>query len=137
MPAKTAATWVRTVPFHYHAPLAITRVTQPYFLSAEIASVVSFVDDNERFPIVRESMIQRLNASTSKKPDTNSCGTTCAGFPTPSGLGTAYTFSILSAANAGSSVSVAEFQGQYRKLFLAVNRLCCLVHSFVLHRGSD
>lgn len=119
MPAKTAATMLKTEFAQFRSvitpSIAITRVTQPYFLPAEIAGVVSLVDDIVRFPSVREPMIQPLKASDTTDPEFNSCGTTCAGFTTPSVLETAYSFSALTTANAGNSVSVAEFQGQYCK----------------------
>jgi len=94
----------------------VKRITQPYFLPAEIADVIKYVDDILRFPSMREPIIKLEGHSEGLKagadPAFSSCGTKCSTFTTPAVLQEAYGFPTLTTAAAGNSMSVAEFQGQ-------------------------
>jgi len=92
--------------------VVIPRITKPYFLPAEVAEVVSLVDDIMRFPAVR-SILHTVDAEASADAEFSSCGTKCNGFTTPAVLQSAYGYSPLKSAAPGNSMSVAEFQYQY------------------------
>lgn len=121
MPAKVASSMLNTEFAQFRSVLnkdvTINRVTKPYHLPSEIADVVLLVDDIVRFPSVRSPLLVPLEqeAQVSTDPQFNSCGASCPAYTTPSVLETAYSFSRLNSSNAKSSVSVAEFQGQYCK----------------------
>lgn len=91
--------------------VVIPRITKPYYLPAEVAEVVSLVDDIMRFPAVRSSL-HTVGADASADAEFSSCGTKCNGFTTPAVLQSAYGYSPLKSAAPGNSMSVAEFQYQ-------------------------
>jgi tripeptidyl-peptidase-1 len=94
--------------------IVLVRATQSYSLPEEVASVVELVDDILRFPSIRRSHLNYFVNSTLKASSPfNSCGTSCSGFTTPDVLEQAYSFSPISKATSGNSMSVAEFQYQY------------------------
>lgn len=97
--------------------IVLTRVTKPYFLPSEIASVVSLVDDILRLPSIRRSsLVSPVGVSTSSGADDafSSCGAKCPQYTTPEVLSEAYSFSTpVANVAAGNSMSVAEFQYQY------------------------
>lgn len=95
--------------------IVLSRITHPYSLPADVASVVSIVDDIMRFPSIRNPLLTLGNSMNISSGDSefNSCGTSCAGFTTPDVLEKAYSYSRLSSSTAGNSMSVAEFQFQY------------------------
>lgn len=119
MPAKVASAMLNTEFAQFRSVLSdhvtINRVTKPYHLPKELSDVVLLVDDIVRFPAVRRPLTVPVEQeqTTSTDPQFNSCGSNCPAFTTPSVLETAYSFSRLNSSNAKSSVSVAEFQGQY------------------------
>ena len=66
--------------------VSLLRVTQPYSLPSEIASVVALVDDILRFPSIRQPLLVKKDAAAATVGGDaafNSCGATCAGFTTP------------------------------------------------------
>ena len=78
--------------------VVIPRITKPYYLPAEVAEVVSLVDDIMRFPAVRSS----LRATTTSGAEAalsivddeyDSCGTKCNRFTSPAVLQSAYALS--------------------------------------------
>jgi len=98
--------------------IVLTRVTKPYSLPSDIASVVALVDDIVRLPTVRRSIITDVatNVSTTADPQFSSCGTTaatCNGDTTPAVLQSAYNFGTVSTVASGNRGAVAEFQYQY------------------------
>lgn len=96
--------------------VVLPRITKPYSLPAEVASVVSIVDDIMRFPAMRDSPKSYGYDSTPLAADDefSSCGKDCNGNTTPDVLAAAYSFSTPVANVAkGNSMSVAEFQYQY------------------------
>ena len=99
--------------------VVIPRITKPYYLPAEVAEVVSLVDDIMRFPAVRSSLraTTRSGAEAALSivdDEYDSCGTKCNRFTTPAVLQSAYGYySPLKSAAPGNSMSVAEFQFQY------------------------
>lgn len=122
MPAKIASQMLNTEFAQFRSVLSqeviLNRVTKPYHLPQEIAEVVSFVDDIVRFPAVKQPLQVPLEEplKTSTDPQFNSCGASCPAYTTPAVLATAYSFNFLNSSDPKSSVSVAEFQGQYCKL---------------------
>lgn len=100
--------------------LAIPRITKPYYLPAEVAAVVSLVDEIMRFPSIRNSL-KVYGSEVSTDSAFNSCGSSCAGFTTPEVLQEAYSFSAVTSVAPGNSMSVAEFQYQYCKYILQTN----------------
>lgn len=119
MPAKIASQMLNTEFAQFRSVLSqeviLNRVTKPYHLPQEIAEVVSFVDDIVRFPAVKQPLQVPLEEplKTSTDPQFNSCGASCPAYTTPAVLATAYSFNFLNSSDPKSSVSVAEFQGQY------------------------
>lgn len=118
MPAKVAASALNTefALFRHVSErgVALPRITKPYFLPAEVANVVSVVDDIMRFPALRSSPRAygaELTASGDK--EFNSCGTKCNGYTTPDVLRARYGFGAVTKVATGNTVSVAEFQYQY------------------------
>jgi len=93
--------------------VVISRITKPYYLPAEVAEVVSLVDDIMRFPTIRNSLHTSMSAEASSDDEFGSCGTKCNGLTTPAVLQSAYGYSPLKSAAPGNSMSVAEFQYQY------------------------
>jgi len=116
MPISIAESMFRTEFALFRSTLqrevVIPRITKPYFLPTEVASVVSLVDEIMRFPAIRNSP-KSYGYESSTDPAFSSCGTKCAGFTTPSVLESAYSFTQLTSAAPGNSMSVAEFQYQY------------------------
>lgn len=107
--------------------VVLSRITKPYYLPAEVAEVVSIVDDIMRFPSVRRTnRILGSEESTTASPF-NSCGSKCNGFTTPEVLAQAYSFSPVTTVAPGNSMSVAEFQYQYCKLFVLFGNLYYLL----------
>jgi tripeptidyl-peptidase-1 len=92
----------------------LPRITSPYYLPEHIAAKVAIVDDIMRFPSIRQSL-RTLGAEDGNGSDAEfaACGTKCNGYTTPSVLEKAYSFSAMTKATTGNSVSVAEFQYQY------------------------
>jgi len=119
MPAKLAASILNTEFAQFRSldksDVTINRVTKPYHVPKEIADEVLLVDDILRFPSVRRPLRVAVEQEqgTSTDPQFNSCGSSCPQLTTPAVLETAYSFTRLNSSAASSSVSVAEFQGQY------------------------
>jgi hypothetical protein len=93
----------------------LPRVTKPYYLPEEIANVVNLVDDILRFPSIRTTQLISGAEDSRLNDEFSSCGTKCSGYTTPDVLKKAYSFSKVSSATKGNSMSVAEFQYQYCK----------------------
>jgi tripeptidyl-peptidase-1 len=91
---------------------AILRVTKPYFLPEEVASVVSIVDDIMRFPSA-STPIRSFGAEDSADAEFAACGSGCNGYTTPAVLQARYGYTDVTSVSAGNSMSVAEFQYQY------------------------
>ena len=120
MPASIASLMLNTEFAYFRSvkdyTIEISRVTKPYYLPTEIASVVSLVDDILRYPAIRNSLkVYRAHSGTAADPEFSSCGMQCMGLTTPDVLKSTYSFSSLKSAAAGNSMSVAEFQLQYCK----------------------
>jgi hypothetical protein len=118
MSAKTATAMLRTEFAQFRSALrrdiALPRITQPYYLPAEVADVVSLVDDIMRFPSIRQPLRSYGSEEAGASSDEfASCGTKCAGYTTPAVLQAAYKYSPVTSVSAGNSMSVAEFQYQY------------------------
>lgn len=90
----------------------INRITKPYHLPEEVASVVSVVEDIMRFPSIREPMLS-FGAEETADNEFAACGTGCNGYTTPAVLQAAYGYKDVTSVASGNSMSVAEFQGQY------------------------
>ena len=58
--------------------IVINRITKPYSLPADVASVVSLVDNILRFPSIRKSNTQN-GLTSGSDPEFSSCGTPCKG----------------------------------------------------------
>lgn len=122
MPAKIANTLFKTEFALFRSSIqrdvALPRITKPYFLPQEIADVISVVDDIMRFPSIRQSP-RSFGAELTSTGDNefNSCGTKCNGYTTPAVLQAAYSFDAVKTVASGNSMSVAEFQLQYCKLY--------------------
>eukprot|EP01034_Spumella_vulgaris_P037099 gene37099-45768_t len=94
--------------------VVIPRITKPYSLPSEVASVVSLVDDILRFPALRNSPTSYgVDESVGTDDEFSSCGRSCNGDTTPAVLQKAYSFSAVTTVADGNSMSVAEFQSQY------------------------
>eukprot|EP01038_Epipyxis_sp_PR26KG_P014206 gene14206-19060_t len=94
--------------------VVLGRITKPYYLPAEIANVVSLVDDILRFPSIRTPLLSFGSEDTAGSTDPfSSCGATCSGYTTPDVLQQAYSIPTTTKTSAGNTVSVAEFQYQY------------------------
>ncbi len=119
MPVKVANSMLQTEFALFRSisnrDVVLPRITKPYSLPAEVASVVSIVDDIMRFPAMRTSPKVYGVESTPLKTDDefSSCGTKCNGYTTPAVLASAYSFGPVTSVSAGNSMSVAEFQYQY------------------------
>lgn len=118
MPATLASTILDTEFARFRSlkerSLSLLRITKPYSLPAEVASVVSLVDDILRFPALRSSPISYGSSDAAADAQFSACGTKCAGNTNPEVLKAAYNFPTPVASVAkGNSVSVAEFQYQY------------------------
>lgn len=95
--------------------IVLVRVIAPYSLPADVAELVSLVDDIIRLPSIRRSRLTPAtgNVTASSSPF-DSCGKDCSGFTTPDVLAQAYSYTTgVSSVAKRSSVAVAEFQGQY------------------------
>ena len=120
---------------HERIPEArVLRITQPYYLPAEVADVVSLVDDILRFPKLRESRLHNSpvkadgNYAAVEGDDAfSSCGDRCMEATTPSVLQERYGYPTLTSAAKGNSMAVVEFQFEYfdevRKISLISNFL--------------
>lgn len=118
MPVKLAATVLDTEFARFRSlqdrSLSLLRITKPYSLPSEVASVVNLVDDILRLPALRDAPIAYGASDAAADPAFSTCGTKCAGNTNPQVLKTAYSFPTPVASVAkGNSVSVAEFQYQY------------------------
>ena len=129
MPAPVAERMLETEFYHYYtsssssSPAAATqrllRVARPYSLPAEVAAVVSLVDDILRFPSVRAAPssppTSTAGASAGLDPAWSSCGVTCTDKTTPDVLREAYgiQFPVQDVDPADPGAAVAEFQGEY------------------------
>ncbi len=127
MPVKTANEMLQTEFALFRSKterdVVLPRITKPYSLPADVASVVSMVDDIMRFPALRASPYSYgIDNSPLKADDEfSSCGTKCNGFTTPAVLESAYSFSApVASVAAGNSMSVAEFQYQYCESLIAL-----------------
>jgi len=116
MPVKTANLMLNTEFAQFRSALqrntALARITGPYFLPAEVAGVVSLVDDIMRFPSVR-SNLKVFGAEEAADDEFSSCGSKCSGYTTPAVLQAAYGYDTVKSVAKGNSMSVAEFQLQY------------------------
>ena len=120
MPAKVANSMLNTEFAYFRSVsqrnVVLPRITKPYHLPEEIASVVNIVDDIMRFPSIRQSQFSYgAEENASSDPEFSSCGTKCSGNTTPDVLKKAYSFNPVKNVAAGNSMSVAEFQLQYCK----------------------
>lgn len=118
MPAPLAATVLDTEFARFRSlkdrALSLLRITKPYSLPAEIASVVNLVDDILRFPALRSSPTSYGASTDAADAAFSTCGTKCSGNTNPAVLKQAYSFETPVASVAkGNSVAVAEFQYQY------------------------
>lgn len=94
--------------------VALARITKPYSLPAEVANVVSLVDDIMRFPALRDAPRSfGSEGELSADDEFSSCGRDCSGFTTPDVLQSAYGYPDVKSVADGNSMSVAEFQLQY------------------------
>ena len=124
MPVKTANEMLNTEFALFRSvterDVVLPRITKPYSLPAEVASVVSIVDDIMRFPALRGSRVSSgVESAAPLQDEFSSCGAKCNGYTTPSVLETAYSFtSPVANVVKGNSMSVAEFQYQYCELLL-------------------
>ena len=118
MPIKVAESMLQTEFALFRSVVrrnvVIPRIIKPYFLPAEIANVVTLVDDILRFPSIRQNIQSFGSEETVTSSDPfSSCGAKCSGYTTPDVLQQAYGYPSLTAATKGNSMSVAEFQFQY------------------------
>jgi hypothetical protein len=95
--------------------VVLPRITQPYFLPAEIAELVSVVDNIMRFPSIRKSKPTTSGSDVILAGEFDSCGTKCSGYTTPAVLLSAYNITLAKTVSGQNSVAVAEFQYQYCK----------------------
>jgi len=97
--------------------VALLRVVKPYTLPADVANVVSLVDDIVRFPSIRRANLVYPEEKVQKAdiaPFGTQCGLKCSTYTTPAVLAVQYNFSYGSISVAkGNEVAVAEFQYQY------------------------
>eukprot|EP01006_Ploeotia_vitrea_P054045 TRINITY_DN67842_c2_g1_i1.p1 TRINITY_DN67842_c2_g1~~TRINITY_DN67842_c2_g1_i1.p1 ORF type:complete len:566 (+),score=50.61 TRINITY_DN67842_c2_g1_i1:19-1716(+) len=91
---------------------SILRITKPYHLPDEVASVVSIVDDIMRFPIINKPLLSYGSEDTADDAF-SSCGEKCNGYTTPDVLQQAYGYTKVTTATEGNTIALAEFQGQY------------------------
>jgi tripeptidyl-peptidase-1 len=90
----------------------IVRASTTYHLPEEIAPHVTMVGELLQFPRLRLKSLSNLTGSVATWPD--SCATGCQGQVTPEVLAERYQFpSAQDAVVQGSTMAVAEFQGQY------------------------
>merc|ERR1711966_569080 len=90
----------------------IVRASTTYHLPEEIAPHVTMVGELLQFPRLRLKSLSNLKAESATWPD--SCATGCNGQVTPQVLAQRYKFpSPSDAVVQGSTMAVAEFQGQY------------------------
>merc|ERR1712178_649185 len=93
----------------------IVRSTRNYYLPEEIDSHVELVGELMQFPRMRLKSLTNLAADANAESWPNSCSASgCNGLVTPDVLAQRYKIPNASAASlVGSSMAVAEFQGQY------------------------
>mmetsp|Transcript_17352 Transcript_17352/g.29335 ORF Transcript_17352/g.29335 Transcript_17352/m.29335 type:complete len:565 (+) Transcript_17352:65-1759(+) len=116
MPVKTANNVFKTKFAAFRSikqrDVLLARITQPYYLPEEVASVVNIVGDIMRFPSIRSSL-PTYGAELKSDDEFSSCGAKCSGFTTPDVLQSAYGYETVKNVAKGNSMSVAEFQLQY------------------------
>jgi len=90
----------------------LIRATSPYYLPQSVAAAVEFVEGLNRFPVVNSltPMKASINTTTAWPTDCSGCA---APHITPAILKERYQISHTVARNTKSSMSVAEFEGQY------------------------
>lgn len=102
VPAQVAENMFSTAFYRYRSvsqrDVTILRIGTPYFLPAEVADVVSVVDDIMRFPAISNPLLSYNAEAKAEGKFTNfedefySCGTKCDGYTTPAALMKAYKF---------------------------------------------
>jgi len=91
--------------------MTVDRIVRPYYLPAELASIVTVVDPLIRFPMNENPVKYVKSGATGNWPDY--CGATCHGYITPKVIQQQYNMDPPpTAPAAGNGGAVAEFQGQ-------------------------
>jgi len=116
MPVAAAEKSLNTTLFYFKHPVRtgrrLLRASTHYYLPAHVAAEVALVGDLLQFPQV-SSDLRNLQGSGAWPNACDAAG--CSGLVTPAVLAQRYKLPTSSAAVAGNSMAVAEYQGQYYK----------------------
>lgn len=98
-----------------HSTVRIVRATTTYSLPAEVDVHVELVGELLQFPRLRHKHLMNLGAEAGVESWPNACSASgCSGLVTPQVLAERYKLPNSTAASvSGSTMAVAEFQGQY------------------------